>query len=279
MNITKPVMRYHGGKFRLAQWIMQFFPVHHTYVEPFGGAAGVLIQKPRSESEVYNDLDGDIGNVFRVLQDKIQSAELQRLLLITPYSRAEFEISYKPTPDPVEQARRTIIRAHMGFGSAGATKHKTGFRIDSARQYGTAAHLWAEYPEQITALCWRLRGVLIETRPAIDILKNHDRPDTLFYIDPPYKHETRQMGGHRHYYNHEMSDGDHSELLTAIQHLEGFVVLSGYDSDQYNDQLQSWAKHTIKARISAGRGTGSRIECLWLNPACTQYQPQKHLFR
>lgn len=161
-QITRPVMRYHGAKFRLAPWVMQFFPDHFTYVEPFGGAAGVLLQKPRSYSEVYNDIDDEISNVFRVLQDKDMAADLQRLLLVTPYSRAEFEISYEPTDDPVECARRVLIRSHMGFGSAGATKHRTGFRVDSARQYGTAAHLWAEYPPQIQLFCKRLQGVLIE---------------------------------------------------------------------------------------------------------------------
>ncbi|MCK4793825.1 MAG: DNA adenine methylase [Desulfobacteraceae bacterium] len=277
MPIKKPVMRYHGAKFRLAQWVMSHFPDHHTYVEPFGGAAGVLLQKPRSMSEVYNDLDADIYNVFKVLQDKNQTAELQRLLLVTPYSRNEFELSYEETTDPVEQARRTIIRAHMGFGSAGATKHQTGFRIDSARKYGTAAHLWFEYPAEIASFGNRLQGVVLENRPAIDVLKNHDREDTLFFVDPPYLHETRSMGGHSRCYNHEMTNEDHEELLDTLQHLEGYVVLSGYDSGQYNDLLPGWEKRSTTARISAGRGTGIRTECIWLNNACAKHQSQHRL--
>ena len=277
-KITSPVMRYHGGKFRLAKWIQSFFPPHRTYVEPFGGAAGVLLQKKPSESEVYNDLDGDISNVFFVLQDKESCLELERLLMVTPYSRREFEKSYKETLDPVERARRTLIRAHMGFGSAGATKRQTGFRIDSARKYGTAAHLWASYPEKISNFCRRLECVLIENRTALEIFEGHDRVDTLFYVDPPYRHDTRVMGGHGRYYQYEMTDSDHEQLLNALLELEGFVVLSGYDSDQYNDLLSSWKKYSVTARISAGRGTGTRTECVWLNPRCQKNQAQMELF-
>lgn len=273
----KPVMRYHGAKFRLAPWIQQFFPVHHTYVEPFGGAAGVLMQKPRSASEVYNDLDGDIVNVFRVLQDSALAEELVRRLLMTPYARQEFEIAFDESIDPVERARHTLIRASMGFGSAGATKNRTGFRIDSAREYSTASRLWAEYPEQVAVFTERLRGVLIECRPAEEVISGHDRPSTLFFVDPPYLHGTRQMQGHR-YYAHEMGDSEHEELLNTLVGVHGFVVLSGYDSDLYNDMLNGWEKHQTKARISAGRGTAIRTECVWLNPQCSEQQAQMDIF-
>ncbi|MEW8091288.1 MAG: DNA adenine methylase [Candidatus Thiodiazotropha endolucinida] len=270
-------MRYHGGKFRLADWIISFFPEHYTYVEPFGGAAGVLLQKPRSMSEVYNDLDGDVVNVFRVLQDKDLADDLHRRLIVTPYARAEFDISYEPTDNPVERARRTLVRAHQGFGSAGATKHKTGFRIDSAREYGTAAHLWAKYPKQIAGFVERMQSVVIENKPAIDVIANHDRHNTLYFVDPPYLHSTRKMrpGG---YYNHEMTDEDHIQLLDALNQVSGMVVLSGYDSEIYNDALSSWTRHTTSARISAGRGTATRTEVVWLNPACSQEQAQSSLF-
>ena len=276
-KVSSPVMRYHGAKFRLAPWVMSFFPDHHTYVEPFGGAAGVLLQKPRSLSEVYNDLDGEIVNVFRVLQSQEASEELCRLLEVTPYARAEFELSYLPSDNSIEQARRTLLRAHQGFGSAGATKGRTGFRIDSARKYGTAAHIWARYPQCIASFAERLQGVVIENKQAVDVISNHDRPDTLFFIDPPYVHSTRKMrpGG---YYNHEMTDNDHIKLLEQLNGVAGLVVLSGYDSDLYNDVLTGWIKYATSARISAGRGTATRTEVVWLNPSCSDRQAQKNLF-
>jgi len=274
---VKPVMRYHGGKFRLASWVMSFFPEHYTYVEPFGGAAGVLLQKPRSLSEVYNDLDTDVVNVFRVLQDKEQALELERRIRVTPYSREEFDLSYDSTECPIENARRTLIRAHMGFGSAGATKHKTGFRIDSARLYGTAAHLWASYPDEITNFIDRFQSVVIENKPAIEVIENHDREDTLFFVDPPYVHSTRKMrpGG---YYRFEMCDREHFQLLEKLKNVQGMVIISGYESELYNEQLKDWKCHRKSARISAGRGTDTRIECIWTNPACSDRQNQTELF-
>ena len=167
-NISRPVMRYHGGKFRLAEWIMGFFPDHDTYVEPFGGAGSLLMRKPRSPAEVYNDLDDEVVNVFRVLRDPEQSDRLKELCALTPYARSEFRASYAMSTDPVEQARRTIFRAAAGFGSAGATKGRTGFRSYSkADRSVTPAVDWASYPDAIPAFCERLRGVIVESGDAM----------------------------------------------------------------------------------------------------------------
>lgn len=271
MTISAPVIRYHGAKFRLAPWVLQHFPPHTCYVESFGGAAGVLMQKPRSYAEVYNDLDGDIVNLFRVLQDPATRMELVERLVLTPYSRAEFELSWEPAIDPIERARRTIIRAQMGFGSAGATKGVTGFRIDTKRQYGTAQSLWAEYPDSLAAVGQRLSGVLIENRPAIEVITAHDAATTLHYVDPPYVHDTRYKGASTgRYYRHEMNDTEHRKLLGVLLELEGMVVLSGYPSGLYSDLLADWRCYSTSARISAGRGTACRTECIWLNPACAE---------
>ncbi len=274
-NITRPVLRYHGGKFRLAQWILQFFPPHICYVESFGGAAGVLLQKPRAYAEVYNDLDGDIVNFFRVLRDPESRSQLLDLIVLTPYARTEFEVSWEDTTDPVERARRTAVRAQMGFGSAGATKGATGFRIDTKRAYGTAQHLWAEYPAAIAAAGQRLTGVLIENRPAIEIMRQHDGSDTLHFVDPPYVHQTRVLqggmaDGRGGYYRHEMSDDDHAELLRSLIQLEGMVVVSGYETDLYNDMLRGWTSHRTLSRVSAAKGSALRTEVVWINPGCAE---------
>ncbi|WP_425056671.1 DNA adenine methylase [Pseudomonas abyssi] len=274
--ITTPVIRYHGGKFRLASWILQHFPEHRVYVEPFGGAAGVLMQKPRSFAEVYNDLDGDIVNLFQVLQDARQRDQLTELLVLTPYARSEFEQAFDETGDPVEQARRTIIRAEMGFGSAGATKGRTGFRIDTKREYATAQHIWARFPDRIAAIGQRLAGVLIEQRPAIEVMQAHDTPDTLHFVDPPYMHGTRTIGSNR-YYQHEMTDADHQQLLATLKTLQGMVVLSGYPSTEYDTALQGWSFNSRTAACAAGRGAASRQECVWLNPACMDRLGQRGL--
>lgn len=277
--IDRPVLRYHGGKFRIAPWVIEHFPPHRTYVEPFGGAAGVLLQKPRAYSEVYNDLDGDVVNFFRVLRDPAQLDRLLQVCVATPYARVEFEDAWEPVDDPIERARRLTIRAQMGFGSAGATKATTGFRIDTKREYETAQHLWAMYPDAIANAGQRLAAVLIENRPAIAVMAQHDDPDALHFVDPPYVHSTRVMGaGKAGYYRHEMTDEQHVELLEFLNTLTGMVVLSGYRSELYDSRLQGWTRDETQSRASAGRGGVARTEVLWLNDAAIARQNQQRLF-
>ncbi len=150
MSITRPAMRYHGSKFRLANWILPLLPDHRCYVEPYGGAAGVLLLKPRAEVEVYNDLDGNIVNFFSVLRDPVNCAELIRQIELTPYARAEFELAWQPAECNIERARRTCIRAQMGFGSAGATKQTTGFRTYTRKRFGQSVQIdWVKYPAHL----------------------------------------------------------------------------------------------------------------------------------
>lgn len=268
-KIKAPVLRYHGAKFRLAPWIISFFPEHVRYVEPFGGAAGVLLQKERCYAEIYNDLDGDVSNFFRVLRDPESREKLIQECVLTPYARDEFNLAWKPADDPIERARRLCIRAQMGFGSAGASKGTTGFRIDTKRQYGTAQHLWAKFPNALAAAGCRLSGVLIENRPAIDVIRQHDGPQTLHFIDPPYVFSTRSMRANgRGYYRHEMADEEHVDLIDTLLELEGYVVLSGYRSELYDSKLSAWERHETTARISACRGTGIRTEVVWINKSC-----------
>ena len=267
-TITSPIMRYHGAKFRLAPWVISYFPEHKCYVEPFGGAAGVLIQKSRSYAEVYNDLDSEVVNLFRVLRDPESNNKLRELCSLTPYSREEFELACHPHSDPIEKARRMVVRATMGFGSASAVGGTSGFRTDTKRKYATAMHLWTLYPDHLSAIGSRLQAVLIENKPALDVMRKHDGVDTLHYCDPPYIPDTRVKGNR--YYQHEMTESEHEVLLNNLLALEGMVILSGYDSDMYNDYLTSWRKEEKSARISAGRGTGKRTECLWISPNCQE---------
>ncbi|WP_407321782.1 DNA adenine methylase [Dickeya ananatis] len=270
MTINHPVIRYHGAKFRLAPWIIQQMPDHTCYVEPFGGAAGVLIQKPRSYAEVYNDLDNEVVNLFRVLRDPTLNQRLQDACALTPYSRDEFCAARESTNDPVERARRMVVRSSMGFGSAAGLGGTSGFRSDSKRKYSTASHLWARYPETLSAVCNRLQGVIIENSDALIVMRQHDAPTTLHYIDPPYMPETRVKGNR--YYNHEMTAEHHEQLLSVIKTLNGMVMISGYDCELYRDVLTGWRCEQKQSRISASSGTAIRTECLWFPPSCENTQ-------
>lgn len=267
-SVKHPAIRYHGGKFRLASWIIPQMPEHVCYVEPFGGAAGVLLQKPRSYAEVYNDLDGEVVNLFRVLRDAEMNQRLQDACMLTPYSRDEFCAAREAIDEPIERARRMVVRASMGFGSAAGIGGNSGFRSDSKRKYATAAHLWERYPENLAAVCQRLQGVIIENKDALAVMRAHDAETTLHYIDPPYIPATRVQGNR--YYCHEMTVEGHEQLLAVARTMTGMVMISGYDSEVYNDMLVGWMKTEKSSRISAGRGTKVRTECLWLNPASRQ---------
>lgn len=254
----RPLVRYHGGKWKLAPWIISHFPPHRVYVEPFGGGGSVLLRKPRSYAEVYNDLGGEIVNLFTMARDR--GEELAKLCELTPFSRAEFAESYVSSSDPLEQARRTLARSFMGFGSNSHTK-KTGFRSNSNRSGTTPAHDWMNYPDALRITIQRLRGIVIENRDALKCMQHHDTPETLHYADPPYVFSTR-TDNHGDY-THEMSDEQHQVLHAGLKELTGMVIVSGYRCDLYDSLYSGWTRID---RAAHADGATKRVESLWLSP-------------
>lgn len=260
--ITRPIMRYPGGKYNLAKWVISHFPAHETYVELFGGAASILMRKPHSTGEVYNDLDGEVVNVFRVLRNPDQAARLAQLLTLTPYAYEEYRLAYEPSDDPIEQARRMIFRSFAGHGSDSVTRPCAGFRGFPHKNRGaTSANEWMDFPEELVHFTQRLQGVTIEQREAIKIIPIFDRSATLFYADPPYVISTR--GRERFKYEHEMTDADHIALATILHQVKGMAIVSGYRSDLYDEIYAGWNCITRSATAQHGKPT---VECLWLSP-------------
>lgn len=283
MKPTRPVLRYYGGKWSLAPWILTFFPEHGVYVEPMGGAGSVLLRKEPAKIEVYNDLDGEMVNLFRVLRDEMTASRLYEALALTPYASEEFFAAYEPIAEPVERARRTIIRGLMGHGSSGANGvKKTGFRRPCGNEFSPASD-WANWREQIPAFASRLSGVIIESIDALKLLDQYDAPAALFYVDPPYPVSTRGRayeGCPRHagvdvVYRHDMrEDDEHRALAEALHKCAGMVVLSGYPCDLYDLELfPDWERmersHFADSRLE-------RTEVVWLNPACANALREQH---
>jgi len=258
----RPALRWHGGKWMLAPWILSHFPKHRIYVEPFGGAASILLRKQRAYAEVYNDLDASVVNLFRVLRSE-RAGELVEALRLTPFAREEFAAAYEDARDPVEAARRLIVRSFMGFGSNGHNR-ATGFRANGSRSGTTPAQDWANYPDALAVIIRRLSGVVIESRDAREVMGAHDGPDTLHYVDPPYVFSTRADLSKD--YAHEMDDGDHADLLAFLKTLRGKVLLSGYPSALYDGALAGWQRIERKALADGAR---ERTEVLWKNPAAS----------
>jgi DNA adenine methylase len=277
---TRPVLRWLGGKFRLAPWIVSHFPAHRIYVEPFGGAASILLHKPRAYNEIYNDLDGELVNLFRVLRSD-QAPELLRLLRLTPYSREEYWAAFEVTADPIERARRTVVRSHLAHGTGGARMDRpTGFRTDGVSAGTNVAGEWADLPDALGAVIERMRGVNIDQRPALELVERFNDPKALIYLDPPYLPETRSTksrkpGERYHTYAVEMTADDHLELLAACRRSRAMIVLSGYPHPLYDEQLEGW---TCRRTAARAHRNSPRTECLWINPPAEEAMGSGPLF-
>jgi DNA adenine methylase len=250
-NVKRPLVRYHGGKWRIAPWITSFFPQHKTYVEPYGGGGSILL---------YNDLDGEIVNLFKVVRD--DGEELIRRIRFTPYARNEFSRAFRhDTDDPIERARKTLIKSFMGIASTGVLgtdKQNTGFRAKTGNRAQTAAMDWKHLPESLDRIISRLQGVVLENRPALEIIEKYDDTDTLFYVDPPYLAATRDRGKD---YRFELSESDHVQLAERLQQVQGMVVLSGYQNDLYKELYHKWQ---TSIRHTVAHGAIPRTEVLWM---------------
>lgn len=255
-EMVKPPMPYSGGKQTIAERIVDLFPSHDHYVEPFGGALSVLLAKPMSKIETVNDLNGDLMTFWRVLRD--DPAGLERLCALTPHSRAEYFASRDlEALSDLERARRVWVQLTQGRGSRLGVK--TGWRFVHGTNRMTLARYLNSYLERIGLAAHRLRNVTLECRDAFDVIAAYERPGCLLYVDPPYLMATR----HGDQYAHEFGDADdHERLLKVLHETRAAVVLSGYDSDLYADTLTGWQRHAFAATAMTGE---ARTEVVWTN--------------
>ena len=256
----RTLLRYPGSKQRIAPWIIGQMPKHHSYLEPYAGGIAVLLNKEPSRIETINDLDGDVINLFRVIQRPGTREELIRLIVYTPYARAVYDNAFPDNPDDlteVERAANFLIRSGMGYGFR--LCDNVGWKRDVAlREAAYAVRYWNQLPEIITNVAQRLKMVQIEHKPAVELIKAFNHDNVLIYADPPYVMSTRT----RRQYTHEMTDQDHVELLEALLLHTGPVMISGYDNEIYSEYLQGWRKESTPARAE---NSLSRTECLWMN--------------
>jgi DNA adenine methylase len=256
----RPILKTHGGKAYLARRIITLFPPHRNYVEPFAGGLSVLLNKPRAEGEVVGDLNGDLINVYRVLQD--HTAELGRRLGALDYSEATFERAAVGEPlGAVDAAVRFLVRNRMSRGGLGSC-FASSERLRGGRPGDLNA--WLTILAELPRLADRLAGVELRHAPALELIWEYDGPETLFYIDPPYLHETRTA---RNIYRHEMTREQHAELLDVLAVCRGTVVLSGYANALYDRRLAGWQRQEIPIANHAGQGRQKqrRVEVVWCN--------------
>jgi DNA adenine methylase len=261
---SRPALRWFGGKWRLAPWIIQHLPPHDAYVEPYGGAASVLLRKPPAKLETWNDLHGRLVNFFTVLRTRPD--ELVSALELTPYARAEYKLAREQHPDPLEDARRFYILAYQGrVGAAGAAElgrvHGWRYIRDVNGRHGSTPSVEFASTDHLHAIAKRLRHVQVEHAPALTVLERYDRPDVLHYVDPPYHDPVADLHGR---YAHPMIEADHRDLAEALRQVAGMVVLSGRPSDLYAELFGDW-RSVQRESLTDGGTLG--VEVLWLNPA------------
>lgn len=253
-------LRWPGSKWGLCNDILNILPEHKIYLEPFLGSGAVFFNKQPCNTEILNDLDEDIVNLFRCIRD--YPAELAALVELTPYSRQEYKESYdRENLTEIERARRFIIRCNMA--RAGMQYYSSSWRHSGpvlgakCRQRVTGA--WNKLPEQILEAAKRLKQAEIEHVDAIELINKYNRSDCLIYVDPPYLLSTRRQ----RYYNVEMeNEEEHVKLLNTLKKHSGPVVLSGYSSELYEDMLKDWGRHEFTAHAEQGK---VRTEVVWVN--------------
>lgn len=253
------VVKYPGSKWRIAKWIIERFPPHHSYLEPFFGSGAVLFTKQRSNIETVNDLDGEVVNFFEWVRNDPE--KLGAAIYYTPYAREVYDKAWADQYTETDSFKKAVnfsARMMMGHGFR-TTGEKVGWKNDvQGREAAYAATYWCKMPEVIREAAERLRGVQIENRPAVDLIRRFNFPNVLIYADPPYLLSTR----HGKQYRHEMTEADHAELLDVLKAHRGPVLLSGYDSPLYNSALKDWRREEIE--VLAQTST-VRKEVLWIN--------------
>lgn len=256
---------WYGGKFSHLDWLLPLLPAAHHYCEPFAGSAAVLLNRPPSPIETYNDVDGDVVNFFQILRK--QKAELIEAIGLTPFSREEFYFAVQPRGERIsklERARRFFIRARQartGMAQMASLGRWANCKSTSRAGMSGVVSRWLGSVDSLPQIAERLLRVQIENRPAEDVIRLYDSPDTLFYCDPPYVHSTR---GDSKAYRFEMDDAAHVRLAKVVSACKGKVAMSGYRCDLMDTLYSGWRRldgefkncHSIKS---------PRSEALWVN--------------
>jgi len=257
------VLQYPGKKNSIAKWIISHFPHDYqsmTYLEPFFGSGCIFFRKERSAVETINDLDNEISNLFIQIRDNPE--ELMMLLMNTPWSRAEYDLSFEKTDNPVEQARRCIVRFWFTVGAN--VRLKNGMRFEILRNSGGLSNFHLNLPEIIAMASERLKHnrkslVQIENRNVFELIPKYNRENVLMYLDPPYLLETRK---HKKVYKHELTCDEHEDLLKLICQSKAKIIISGYMNELYSSYLKDWRLEQTRAKDQAGN---RRTECIWMN--------------
>lgn len=269
-DIVRAPFGFPGGKSRSLMEILPKLPQRRGYGEPFGGSGSVLLARSACDLEVFNDRYAGVTVFYRCMRDRQKSEALVERLRQVLHTREEFiwcRDTWKNCEDEVERAARWYYSVLMSFG---AQARHFGRAVDGKGQQGPK--LWNNL-KLFPAVHHRMKNVQVENLDYRQCLKDYDRPDFVWYLDPPYYTYNKGM------YEHNLSGDEHIELMERVQQLRGFVALSGYDNPVY-DRYKWDDKYTWKVRVSMlgmafneechtsgleeSQKRGHAQECLWI---------------
>ena len=257
----RPPFKYYGGKYYLTPWITSLFCQHEVYLEPFGGAASVLLNKPISKKEIYGDLNQNTVNLMRFIQ---QNNDLLTTKLSEIQCKEEvfYEWKKKICDNELDSAIKTFVIHRMSRGGVGGSFSKSN---RSYRGMSENEASWMSGIENLNLISSRLQQVEITCSPAIELMKKHEGEKSLFYLDPPYMRKLRSTPWS--VYSVEMDDSQHEELLEFVKNNKSKIVISGYPSELYNESLKNWNKSNKSSFLHSGHASVKKksVECVWKN--------------
>lgn len=258
--ITRPALKYYGGKWDLAKWIISHFVPHDHYIEPCFGAGSVLLQKEPSKLETVNDRNGRLVNFFKVLRDN--GKELVEKIELTPWAKDEYKLSQIQSDDSLEDARRFYFMCWMSINGG---PEPTGMSISNMYHGDSKNPSNRAYKHKLREVTERLKYVQIlneDARTMLDRYQKYD--DFLIYFDPPYLKELR---AHKSGYDKfEVDNQFHVDMAEKLLRLKGHVIVSGYQNQLYKELYEDngYVRVDKEARTNGGQ---SRTESLWLSPS------------
>lgn len=251
--MIRPVFKCHGGKFHLRHFLLNHLPKNYTkYVEGFGGACSLLLNKPQSEYEIYNDLDPGIVSIIRELQNPEFIKEVQN----TEYNESVFNWSKTTNTPLAELVRRRFSRGGLQKAFSWSERTRGGLPGE--------VNAWNTYKKEIIRIADRLKNVKIYNLPAIELINQLDNEEVFFFFDPPYLPSCRQSPN---VYVFEMTEQDHIDLAESLNAIKGKVLLSGYQSQLYAKLYKNWNMGCISIvnHSSQAKTKQKRIEVVWYN--------------
>ncbi len=232
---------YIGGKSKLSKTIIEMMPAHKAYCEVFAGAAWVFFRKPPAKYEVINDLDSDLVCFYRVLQNHLEEFLKQFKWLLA--SRQWFEDFKRQQVagglTDIQRAARYYYLQRQCF--AGRVRGRTF----GASPMGRPRINLLRIEEELSEVHLRLAGVVIEHLPWQRFIRTYDKPDTLFYLDPPYYKAP--------YYNHNFELADFEALADTLAGIRSHFLLSINDHPEMRTVFKRFAINPVSLSYCAAQ--------------------------